>query len=133
MHEEAWADLIFEVAAAEEGSEELTVTATRRATKIQSTPIAITAVATVRGRVVDAAGKPVAMTPVLAMPVVGDGAHGVMTVEGSPELTDAAGNFAIEVDPGEKELLVLGRGSGARDADRNGVWKRMRSWFAEVF
>lgn len=73
--------------------------------------IAITAVATVRGRVVDAAGQPVAMTPVLAMPVRGDGAHGTMTVEGSPQLTDADGRFAIEVEPGDQELLVLGRGS----------------------
>lgn len=71
--------------------------------------VAVVASAIVRGRVVGADGKPVAGRPILSMPAI-EG-HGAFTVDGPPNTTDADGRFELPVEPGKRELLVLGAGS----------------------
>lgn len=73
--------------------------------------ITVSSPARVRGKLVDRAGKPIAETPVLAMPVSPPGERGSFSFEGEPPRTGADGSFELEVAPGEYELLVLGRPS----------------------
>jgi len=83
----------------------------------KTAPVAITLAGPtkVQGRLVDAAGQPIASTPVLAMPARPegkDGEHGSFTFEGPPPTSGADGRFDFEVEAGEYELLVLGGAGG---------------------
>jgi Carboxypeptidase regulatory-like domain len=61
----------------------------------------------VTGKVVDAAGKPVAGAPVLTT-AMQPGGRMTISMEGMPEATGPDGSFAIASEPGKRLLIVLG-------------------------
>ena len=61
----------------------------------------------VTGKVVDAAGKPVAGAPVLTT-AMQTGGRMTVSMEGMPETTGPDGSFAIASEPGKRLLIVLG-------------------------
>lgn len=85
---------------------------TAEAGKTAQVAITLAGATKVRGRLVDAAGQPVASTPVLPMPARPEGEHGSFSFEGPPPTSGADGRFELEVEAGEYELLVLGGTSG---------------------
>lgn len=85
-------------------------TVTAEAGKTAQVAIALASATKVRGRLIDAAGQPVAERAVLAMPARPDGEHGSFSYEGAPPQSGPDGRFELEVEAGEYQLLVLGGG-----------------------
>jgi cell division protein FtsA len=73
---------------------------------------------------------------VVGMPVrrgVPSGVGGLSEVVRSPIYATAVGLLLYGARQHDGLGLGLGMAGGGRDGDRRGVWRRMRSWFAEVF
>ena len=73
--------------------------------------IALVGDATIRGRVRDAAGRPLANASILNLPGGPSDGHGSFSFDGPPAMTDADGRFEITVAPGAWRLIALAGGT----------------------